>query len=51
MQMAIEISHAMQSFLGKNSFLGSAANLSNVHLHQPDPGGGVKKANIKLNAY
>ena len=45
MQMAIEISHAMQSFSGENSFLGSAANLSDVHLYQPDLGGGIKKNN------
>jgi len=33
MQTAIEVSHAMQSFSGKNSFLRSAANLSDVHLY------------------
>jgi len=43
MQVAIEVSHTMQSFSGKNSFLGSAANLSDVYLYQPDLGGRVKK--------
>ena len=49
MQATIEVSHAMQSFSGKNSFLRSAANLSDVHLYQPDLGGGVEKTNINLN--
>jgi len=43
MQTAIEVSHAMQSFSGKNSFLRSAANLSDVYLYQPDLGGRVDK--------
>ena len=43
MQVAIEVPNAMQSFSGKNSFLGSAANLSDIHLCQSDLSGGVEK--------
>lgn len=46
MQMATEVSHAMQSFRGKNTVLGPVKDLSDVHFCKSDFGGGVEKTNI-----
>lgn len=43
MQVAIEVSHAMQSFSCKNIVLDTIMDVSNVHLYQPDLSGGVEK--------